>query len=108
MEKDMALESQKNAELAKELGLPALEGSEKQIAWAETIRMNYIKKDESRKDMLLNAQEALNKKGKEWMLKYMEACRNNGIHTGTMEHIVDILTINDAAYFIEERFDYKF
>jgi len=35
-------ESQKNAQIAKEKGMPELIGSEKQIQWAETLRMKRI------------------------------------------------------------------
>ena len=40
--KRIALENEKNAEKNREEGLPALVGSEKQIAWAETIRAGFI------------------------------------------------------------------
>ena len=41
-QKRIALENAKNAEKNREEGLPALTGSEKQIAWAETIRATFI------------------------------------------------------------------
>jgi len=42
-QKRVALENEKNAEKNRAMGLPTLVGSEKQIAWAETIRAGFIK-----------------------------------------------------------------
>ena len=41
-QKEIADENKKNADMAKAEGLPKLEGTEKQIAWAETLRKNRI------------------------------------------------------------------
>ncbi len=43
-------ENEANAAAAREMGLPGITGSEKQIAWAETLRAGFIKKI----DILLN------------------------------------------------------
>jgi len=42
-EQARAAENAKNAEAAKSAGLPTLTGSEKQVAWAETIRLSWVK-----------------------------------------------------------------
>ena len=52
--KRVTLENEKNAERNREEGLPLLIGSEKQIAWAETIRATFIQKAE---ELMENAQK---------------------------------------------------
>jgi len=40
--KKLAEENQKAVETAKEMGLPELKGTEKQVAWANSIRLEFI------------------------------------------------------------------
>lgn len=49
-----AVESAKASEASKAGGLPALEGSEKQVAWAETIRAEQAAKIEKTLSMMVN------------------------------------------------------
>jgi hypothetical protein len=42
-QEEIKAENEKSAQEAKELGLPELTGSEKQVAWATTIRDKFIK-----------------------------------------------------------------
>lgn len=66
--KAYAEENEKSAQNAKSLGLPALKGSLKQIAWAESIRMNYINKSKGLQNYILqHATEA-----SEW-IEYRDA-----------------------------------
>ena len=67
-------ESRKAAEAAKEIGLIALKGSEKQIAWAEKIRMKIVEEIDSyqinlKSDNTIKLVEAI----KQWVLKNDEA-----------------------------------
>ena len=43
-QEEIRLENEKSAQQAEELGLPGLTGSEKQIAWATSIRAKFIEK----------------------------------------------------------------
>lgn len=70
--KQRAAESQAAAEAAKSAGLPALTGSEKQVAWAETIRAAAA---QSLNDMRPTLQAALaaNRKGADIALGIIDA-----------------------------------
>ncbi|WP_348658937.1 hypothetical protein [Heyndrickxia faecalis] len=83
-------ENKKAVEAAKELGLPELKGTEKQVAWANSIRL-----------------EVINDKYNEW-LEYLLESRKPELHdqikTG-MEQVRDYLIKNktDASYYIDRR-----
>lgn len=48
-----AVQSAAAAEVAAEVGLPTLEGSEKQVAWAETIRVKKLLEASAHRDRML-------------------------------------------------------
>ena len=59
-----AEENARCAAAAKEMGLPALKGSVKQIAWAEKIRMDFVTKVDKAFDKLLERYEKQKAEGK--------------------------------------------
>lgn len=64
--------SKEAAEEAKELALPELKGSEKQIAWAETIRMDFYKRTSDEMDSFLIQAKAVPEKQENRMKKYKD------------------------------------
>lgn len=73
IQEERAAENMNAAKAAEDLGLPKLDGSEKQVAWAETIRIQFIRMmdegiQEAKED---NAQRYFDElvSFKEWMLK---------------------------------------
>lgn len=90
--------AQENVVAAQEsnsLGLPELTGSEKQIAWATTIRMKFIHQINLRKETIekkLNEPEAVDRAKR--MLQSMES------------DVAVLLSRTEAAWWIENR-DYK-
>lgn len=77
------------------LGLPELTGSEKQIAWATTIRMGFIRQIDIRKETIeqkLNDPESVERAKR--MLQNMES------------DVAILLSHTEAAWWIEHR-DYK-
>lgn len=77
VEKERKLASEKNAAENAEAGLPTLEGTEKQIAWAETIRSNKIKETEEflnkNKDRILEDKKELLEKSFNSLKKHQQA-----------------------------------
>lgn len=82
-------ENQKAAEAAKEMGLPELKGTEKQVAWANSIRL-----------------EIINEKYNE-LLQYLLDSRNQDLHDKIREGMEQIrnyiIQKTDAEYFIDRR-----
>lgn len=80
------------AEKAKEMELPKLIGTEKQIAWANTLRQDFIEKSEK-----INAEEL--KRFKMWDEDL------KGLKLEEIPEIVDyiLITKNNASYWIDNR-----
>jgi hypothetical protein len=88
-EEERKIESEVAAEQARENGLPELAGSEKQIAWAETIRKNaltstrnkikegYVAKDAEEAALIKVSQEAKNQLETEKSAKWWIDNRSN-------------------------------
>ncbi len=92
--KKLAEENQKAVETAKEMGLPELKGTEKQVAWANSIRLNVIGElYQERLDYMLH----------EYKPEYHEKIRKG------MKQVRNYIIKNktDASYFIDRR-DYSF
>lgn len=88
--KKLAEENQKAVETAKEMGLPELEGTQKQVAWANSIRL-----------------EVINDKYNEW-LEYLLESRKPELHDqikAGMKQVREYLIKNktDASYYIDRR-----
>ena len=99
-EKKRQFEEQKMkaAEEAREYGLPELTGSEKQIAWANTLRQEWIKKIEKHIGQIQNVIDKNREKQPE---QVTEAEKKFGIMKSVVDNIL-IKTI-DAKYWIDNR-----
>lgn len=110
-------ESNKNAEIFQQLGFPKLEGSEKQIAWAETIRANFLNKEFSMQDKRMSNKDLvaeIKKQKEEDLDKFMEYEKDfiekNGVNADfsvntRIYYVAILLKMNSAKWFIENRFD---
>lgn len=95
-------ENKKNSELAKAIGLPELKGSEKQIAWAETIRMKFV---EANKYLFDTVKNLYTEKGKDAVLNKIKNPKNyeqEAIANKAM-YLLEVLENQSSQYFIENR-----
>lgn len=92
LEEKRERENREAAEKAKEMGLPQLEGTEKQIAWANTIRQKVIEKFE----------EVTPEDLKFWASTYTKL---QGLSIEDMKIILDYIIKNKtkASFYIENR-----
>jgi len=106
----------KNKEAAKEseeMELPKLIGSEKQVAWANTLRLDFIKKLENYIEVLRNTQGKTNKDIDEIrrLLKRMNFTPKNSIEEildAFCEIETDILKETKASFWIDTRDDFYY
>lgn len=97
-----AEENKKNSELAKAIELPELKGSEKQIAWAETIRMKFV---EANKYLFDTVKNLYTEKGKDEVLNKIKNPKNyeqEAIANKAM-YLLEVLENQSSQYFIENR-----
>lgn len=92
--KQRAAESQTASEAAKSSGLPALTGSEKQVAWAETIRAAAAQSLNAMRPMLQAAPEA-NRKAADIALAIIDATL---VRTSAHDWIESRATSYDRAW----------
>lgn len=83
--------NKENEEKAKEMGLPDLKGSEKQIAWANTLRQKFVSEFS---ELLKNAEEDLETATSEEKTKYNEIVK-------TYEDLLQ--TKVDSRFWIDNR-----
>lgn len=98
-------ENKKNAELAKNMSLPDLEGSEKEVAFANTIRTRFIQKNPALKEKV---QKSLEEKGKDWIIEKCMSAETYQQRVGARNIMLMLnsLTNNSAKWFIENRFEF--
>lgn len=93
LEKQRQEENAQNAELAREMELPELTGSERQIAYGETCRMKVVSKIE---EFINKWEEDVEEKGEEFFE------RKNGFPWSELPAVVDrVLSIRSAGWWIE-------
>lgn len=96
-EKIRAEENARCAEEAKEMGLPALNGSQKQVAWAEKIRMDMMKDMESAFKMYMERIDKRKEEGKD----PAKAIRNAKMCDVVRKYILENYT--SASWWIDSR-----
>lgn len=98
-EERIKMENEESARLSQELELPELSGTEKQVAWANTIRMNMVSK-------ISDIENKLKESGKR--IRFYHAYKSESYITVSFESLSDMADMGfsshtDAKFWIEHR-----
>lgn len=110
LEEERNRKNEEALEKAKDMDLPSLEGTEKQVAWANTLRQEFIDKFENCIDYIKSGENAMQRTKIRKMFKIKKS-EVGGTKEAVTDAIIDnlykfqdlILSNNKATFFINKR-----